>query len=267
MIRNLTTLKYTKTGFAVLFAVFLFIFLYRLFDLFLAKINFKQKGIDAFEDIPTIWEMNRMAGAVKEYKNELNRRTWFYTAGAGLFGFLMLSGAAFYTSVVKTIGIELFAGLCLLFLVLMLLCILRKANYKENACLYLGEYIYTLCHIYPDFHECIRLLLSPQYTNVVFGDVIAAIYRSVQEISDVDMLLAAGRIMHSEMLIDTAEKIKQKMNGGRFLSAYYTDSFTEVKGSKKSSEIQTMKKANIIGFSISFLCLFCLCLTLSIASA
>ena len=262
MIRNLSTLKYTKTGFAVLFGIFLFIFLYRLFDFILSKIKFEEKGIDAFEDIPTIWEMNRMSEAVKEFEKEMKNKTFLYTAGAGFFGLSLLAGAAFHNNVINAIGIELFAGCCLLLLVLMLLCILRKSNYRDAACIYLGEYIYTLCQIYPGFHECIRLLLSPQYTNVVFGNVIAAIYRSVQEISDVDMLLAAGRIMHSEMFVAIAENVKQKMNGGRFLSAYYKESFSEVKESEKKNEIESVKKANIIGFTVSFVCLFCLCLTL-----
>ena len=262
MIRDLSVLKYTKAGFAVLFGILLLIFLNLVIDLVLSKIKFRQKKIDALEDIPTIREMNRMKEAVSKFNREITSKTWFYTAGACLSLILLLAGAMFHKAVIEKIGIELFIGSSLLLLVLALLCILLRANFKENACMYLGEYIYTLCHIHPDFHECIRLILSPKYTSVVFGDVIAAIYRSVQEISDIDMLFAAGRIMHSDILLKTAEKTKEKMCDGRFYSKYYIDSFAEVKDESKNDSIRSLRTANIIGFAVSFVCLFSLCLTL-----
>ncbi len=262
MIRTLPMLKYLKAGFAALAGIFLFICLYQLIGFMLAKIRFGSKKPDAFADIPTIYEMNRMSEAVKIYEKELLRQTWFYTAGAVFFALLLLFGAVFHTPIIDRIGVELYSGCSILLLVISLLCILCKCNRRENACLYLCEYIDTLCRIHPDFHECIRLLLSPHYTNVVFGDVIAAIYRSVQEISDIDMLSTAGRIMNFEILNDMTEKIKQDMNGERFLSAYYSEAFRGVKEAKKNDGRRSIRRANIIGITVSFVCLFSLCLVL-----
>ncbi len=262
MIRTLSALKYLKAGFAVFTGIFLFICLYQLIGFLLTKISFGSKKPDAFEDIPTIYEMNRMSEAVKIYEKELSGRTTVYTAWAVFFALLLLSGAVFHTRIIDRLGVELYSGCSILLLTLSLLCILRKYTYRENSCMYLCEYIEALCRIYPDFHECIRLLLSPHYTNVVFGNVLAAIYRSVQEISDIDMLSAAGRIMNFEMLSDMAYKIKQKMNGERFLSAYYSEAFREVKEAKKHDTLRSIRGANVIGIAVSFVCLFSLCLVL-----
>lgn len=260
MIRTIAQLKYLKAGFAVLSAVLLFFALLRLIDYAISQIKFRQKRVDAFEDIPTIREMNRMAEAVKEYEKELNSKTWFYSFAAIICLAALLTGAVFNDRIIDVIGIELFIGLCMLIVFVMILCILHRASYKDNACVFLAEYIDTLCHIYPDFHECMRLILSPKYISVPFSKTIAAIYRSVQEISDLDMLFAAGTIMQSNIFIEIAESVKQQMTGDRFYSKYYSNAFDIAFRNESAKINKSITRANIITITAIFICLFSLCL-------
>ena len=259
MIRDLQYLKYLKFGFAILFGICLAVFFVYLIDFLVEKIKFKKESVNAFEDVPTIREMNRMAGAVNEFKSEMRKKTWGFSFVAVLCFVLLIYAAVFHNMIIEKIGIELFIGLCLAAMITLIASIVRRVRYKDKAVLELGEYINLLSHIYPDFHDCIRLVVSPKYVNVPFSNVITAIYRCVQEISDADMLVASGTIMQSELLSVVSEEVKNNTES-RVRSITYIKAFEDATKGEKIREASVLKSANVIGFSVICIVLFSLCL-------